>query len=241
VSLADRKERERKQRLNDIVNAAEKLFFSRGYDNVSMNDIADEVELSKATLYLYFKDKESLFFAIALRGARILNSKYDECSKLDIAGLEKIKAMGQGILEFSQRYPDYFRMLSYSGSERFCNTDNYDAVEISELTNKNIALIRGAFEQGMKDGTIRSDMNPLEMAIYLCITSLCIMNLDPRWKKALDAAGISHDQFVKDFRCFIGPSIESSRQEKTVRSTSDHADKYGTSQPSKYRKSEGDR
>ena len=51
MSLIDRKEREKEQRRNDIINAAEKLFFSKGYDNASMNDIANEVELSKATLY----------------------------------------------------------------------------------------------------------------------------------------------------------------------------------------------
>lgn len=221
MTLADRKEREKKQRQNDIINAAEKLFFSRGYDNVSMTDIADEVELSKATLYLYFKDKESLFFAIALRGARILNAKYDECSKLNTSGLDKLRAMGQGIHEFSQRYTDYFRMLTYSGSERFCGMDSDDAREILELTNKNIGLIRDAFEQGMKDGTVRSDLSPLEMAIYLCITSLSIMNLDPRWKKVLETAGISNDQFVEDFRHFIGPSIERSCNADTVRSTRD--------------------
>ena len=171
MSIADRKEREKEQRQRDIIDSAEKLFFSRGYDNVSMEEIAEEVELSKGTLYLYFKDKEALFFAIALRGARILNAKYSECSRLKITGLNKIKAMGQSIIEFSQGYPNYFRMLSYSGSERFCNADNDDAKEILELTNRNISLMRDAFEQGTKDCTVRDDINPLEMALYLCITS----------------------------------------------------------------------
>lgn len=215
MSLADRKKREKKQRRNDIISAAEKLFFSRGYDNVSMNDIADEVELSKATLYLYFKDKESLFFAIVLRGAEILYTRYRDCSKLDCTGLDKIRAMGQSIIEFSQEYPDHFRMLCYSGSERFYNTDNDDAKQILELTAKNIELMREAFEEGMKDGTARDDLNPLEMAIYMCITGLSIMNPDPRWKMMLKAAGISQYQFVNDFRRFIAPSIKSSRKVDT--------------------------
>jgi len=112
-------------------------------------------------------------------------------------------------------------MLTYSGSERFCNTYDDDAREILELTNKNIDLIRDAFEQGIKDGTVRRDLNTLEMALYLCITSLSIMNLDPRWKKVLEAAGIGHDEFINDFRCFIGPSIENSHREDTDRSTSE--------------------
>lgn len=207
MSHIDRKEREKEQRSIDIINAAEKLFFSRGYDNVSMNDIANEVELSKATLYLYFKDKESLFFAIVLRGARILNSIYLERSRLDITGIEKIKAMGQGFGEFTSSYPDYFRMLCYSGSERFSYADNDDAKEITELISKNIELISKAFKEGMEDGTVRNDMNPLEMAIYLCATRLSILNLDSRWKMALEARGLSYDQFVNDFRRFISPAV----------------------------------
>ena len=45
MSITDRREREKKQRQHDIINAAEKLFFSKGYDEVSMKDIALEVEL----------------------------------------------------------------------------------------------------------------------------------------------------------------------------------------------------
>ncbi|HNS26422.1 MAG TPA: helix-turn-helix domain-containing protein, partial [Methanobacteriaceae archaeon] len=46
MSIIKRREREKRQRENAIINAAEKLFFSKGYDDVSMNDIAREVELS---------------------------------------------------------------------------------------------------------------------------------------------------------------------------------------------------
>ena len=65
VSIKDRREREKEQRRNDILKAAEKLFLSREYDDVSMNDIAQEVELSKATIYLYFENKEELFLLLS--------------------------------------------------------------------------------------------------------------------------------------------------------------------------------
>ncbi len=67
VSIKELKEREKEQRREYIIDAAEKLFFSKGYDNVSMNDIADAVGMNKATLYLYFANKESLFFSVIQR------------------------------------------------------------------------------------------------------------------------------------------------------------------------------
>ncbi len=71
MSLAKWKEREKEQRRNDIIDAARKLLAYKDFDEISMNEIAKEVGLGKSTLYLYFKNKESLYFAIVLRGIRI--------------------------------------------------------------------------------------------------------------------------------------------------------------------------
>lgn len=89
------KEQEKEQRRNYILDAAEKLFFSRGYDGVSMDDIANEVEFNKATLYLYFKNKESLFFTVVLRGIRILNAMIEEGIKDCKISIEILDTLGK--------------------------------------------------------------------------------------------------------------------------------------------------
>lgn len=61
MTLAERRQREKDQRRKSIINAASSLLFKKGYDKVTMDDIAGEAELSKATLFTYFKDKESIF------------------------------------------------------------------------------------------------------------------------------------------------------------------------------------
>lgn len=66
MSTTARREREKQQRRESIVDAAEKLFFSKGYDDVSLDDIAQEAELNRATIYLYFENKEDLCFAVIL-------------------------------------------------------------------------------------------------------------------------------------------------------------------------------
>jgi len=66
MSTTARREREKQQRRESIVDAAEKLFFSKGYDDVSLDDIAQEAELNRATIYLYLKNKEDLYFAVIL-------------------------------------------------------------------------------------------------------------------------------------------------------------------------------
>ncbi|MGB9979887.1 TetR/AcrR family transcriptional regulator [Methanobacterium sp.] len=119
MSLIARKELEKEQRRRDILNAAEKLFFSKGYDNVSLNEIAKEVKLGRSTLYLYFENKEELFFAIVLRGAQILHGIVLGKSKKAETSYEKLSAFRDAYYEFSKEYPDYLKAYNYLISGRF--------------------------------------------------------------------------------------------------------------------------
>ena len=57
-----RKEKEKETREAEIINAAERLFYKHGFDDVSMDNIAKESEFTKRTLYQYFEHKEDLYF-----------------------------------------------------------------------------------------------------------------------------------------------------------------------------------
>ena len=70
MGVSERKERERERRREDILDAAEKVFFEKGIDLATMEDVALTAELSKATLYLYFSSKEEIYFAIFVRGQK---------------------------------------------------------------------------------------------------------------------------------------------------------------------------
>ncbi|MEN6291345.1 MAG: helix-turn-helix domain-containing protein [Methanobacterium sp.] len=202
-----RKQREREQRRNGLIDAAEKLFFERGYDNVTMDEIADEAEVNKALLYYYFKNKEALFFAVDLRGVRILYRLYLKCSNLDVDGYTKIKSMIQSLFEFSKDYPDYFRIYRYAGTERFQMSDNEDAKELVDLTTGIWRIMVEAILQGMKDGTIRKDVDPVEMSIYINVMSMSALNIDIGFKLILEGRGIHQDKFWEDLQRFLDPAI----------------------------------
>src|SRR5215510_14134127 len=52
------------QKRRQILEGAGRVFSTLGFDAASMNDVAREAQVSKATLYVYFQDKEHLFTAI---------------------------------------------------------------------------------------------------------------------------------------------------------------------------------
>lgn len=77
MGIRERREREKEDRKLHIIDAAEKVFFSKGYPDTTMDQIAREAELSRATLYLYFKGKVDVHREIVLRGMDLLHDLID--------------------------------------------------------------------------------------------------------------------------------------------------------------------
>ena len=208
MGIADRRQREKEQRKTEILDAAERLFFSRSYEDVSMDEIAREVELNKATLYLYFKNKETIFATIVLRGIHILKEKYMECMEKQVPGIVKVALMGQAYYQFSQEYPDYLRMIHFYGSERF-SKENPCTAEIGKGYGTCRMILRDAIQEGIDDGTIRADLDPFLTSMYLMISFMGILSMENKWKLVIEAEGFSYEQFTSEFFRFITPAISS--------------------------------
>ena len=95
MGVAERKEREKLQKRQNIIDAAEIVFFSKGYDMTKMEDVAKEAEFSKGTLYLYFKSKEELYLEIVSRAERILYDLFEKATIDEPNGLCKVRAIGE--------------------------------------------------------------------------------------------------------------------------------------------------
>lgn len=202
LSIKEMKEQEKERRRSYILDAAEKFFFSKGYDNVSMDDIANEVELSKATLYLYFKDKESLFFTVVLRGVRIINSMIEESIKSCKTGIEILDTIAKVYFEFVNKYPDHNRAYLYFRSGRFAiedsNNINEVAKEILKLRQDTFAITCNAIKSGIDEGLIRRDVDPVEMTVFLTMILKNLTEMRSDFKKVLKKRGIDQYQFFED-------------------------------------------
>jgi AcrR family transcriptional regulator len=90
LGVKERKLRQKKFLRQEILDAASELFVKEGYENVSMRRIADKIEYSPTTIYLYFKDKGELleqvchdtFARLALHLGRILEQPGDPLERL---------------------------------------------------------------------------------------------------------------------------------------------------------------
>ena len=167
MSTAERKEREKLRRRNEIVDAAEKLLFSKGFEKVTMDDIAKETELARGTLYLYFKNRDDIIAAIGVRGIKILNRLYRESVGKGKTGIEKIRHALYASYEYGSKYPGYYSTLNYMVANGFEKKDFPDKAELISIHGDNNRMILSAFDEGIRDGSLKSDLDPMKAGIFL--------------------------------------------------------------------------
>ena len=90
------KDKRKNTNKNDIVDAAEKLFFTKGYNNSTMDQVAREADLQR-DLYSYFKSKEDIYEKIIQRGYEVLNKIFLDTLEGKKDSTELFKNKGYGI------------------------------------------------------------------------------------------------------------------------------------------------
>jgi AcrR family transcriptional regulator len=156
MTTTDRKAREKVQRENMILDAAEQVFFSKGFENSTMNDVAECAELSKGSLYNYFKNKNELCIGIVSRSLRVLIKYMEKASSVNGSGLEKLTGAINSFLKFKQENPKYYCALqSYSQHNCGCGKNSkYLNLALSE--NREITHIMAeSIIAGIADGSIK--------------------------------------------------------------------------------------
>ena len=106
-----------------IMDAAMRLFVEDGYQAVSMRYIAKVIEYSPATIYLYFRDKDDIFYALLQDGFRRLTEK--QLAVQDVADpIERLAAHGRAYVDFALENPQLYEiMFSLRGPEVHMNAD----------------------------------------------------------------------------------------------------------------------
>ncbi len=171
MSVKERREQEKKHRREQIINAAEKVVFEKGIEHVRMDEVAEIAQVSKGTLYLYFKSKMELALAIHLRGLKILLKQIaSELSKPG-KGIELIQRMSRCFFEFAEEYPHYFKLFVYYetiGIDIMQDVmDTSTMAECNKIGDEVFYYIVRAVQVGIQDGTIENSLNPHNVALQI--------------------------------------------------------------------------
>ncbi len=172
MGASERKDQEKQIRRNDIIDAAEEVFFSKGYESATMDNIAKEAEFSKRTLYVYFNSKEQLYFEIMVRGYKILIEMIETvlAERKTINAVDRIELIGRTLYEFNIQYPNYFdAIMCYENGEKDFNNGipDHSREECYALGEKIFGYLASALADGVEEGTIRGDIDIPSTAVIL--------------------------------------------------------------------------
>ena len=178
MGIAERKEREKEQKQNAIIDAAEKVIFSKGLEAATMDEIAEVAEFSKGTIYIYFKNKEDLYFAIHARGLQLLRQMFETASKGKKQGIDQVLAIGKSYYEFSKKHNDYYKaMVYYDCHPVKTESDSAFAEQCNIEGEEVLKLIAITIQKGIEDKTIRQDIDPKRTAVILWGQSMGMIQL----------------------------------------------------------------
>jgi len=164
MGIADRRDREKSERREKILKAAEKLFKSKGYDATSMADIAKEVELSPATLYLYFPNKEVLHAAASLRITRNLLDGIENHGGSEQGPEDTVEVMKEMLFEYYETHKSVLlNVFRFQSSPLIHNLSPELADYIKEITAPSIRSLSQTFRSGMDQGRFNR-RNPVAVA-----------------------------------------------------------------------------
>jgi AcrR family transcriptional regulator len=100
MGIAERRENDRQKMRGLILDTAMKLFFKEGFEHVTIRAIAQAIEYSPATLYLYFKDKNDILYALQTMGFDKLYGKQREVLTIKDPR-KRLRQMGRVYIEFA--------------------------------------------------------------------------------------------------------------------------------------------
>lgn len=166
--IADRRVEEKERRRAEIVDAAERLYAEKGWDSVTMDQVAKSARLSRALLYVYFRDRDELQFAIGERALKVLRERFLEAVGQHVRGLDQVEAIGRAYMTYAHEFPHYFDICARIQAHAMSTDPGSNEGACAVAGDAAISVVVQAIRTGMQDGSIRSDIgDPMLFAVTL--------------------------------------------------------------------------
>ncbi|RYG17102.1 MAG: TetR/AcrR family transcriptional regulator [Chitinophagaceae bacterium] len=110
MGIKERKEKHKEDLRQRILDAAKELFLKDGYDATSIRKIAEKIEFSPTTIYLYYKDKADIMYALHQEGFILLGTQFAVLQHVH-EPFERLKAMGRVYMSFALNNPDFYELM----------------------------------------------------------------------------------------------------------------------------------
>ena len=157
--MARRKKEPKSVHREHIAAAASKLFMEKGITATSMNEIAKIAGYSKATLYVYFENKEEIVGFLVLDSMKKLYGYITSALEQQEATKTRYDLICRGLVLYQEEFPFYFKMvldkINIDFESRKFLPEEKETYQIGEEINEKL---KDFLIAGMKKGDLREDL-----------------------------------------------------------------------------------
>jgi AcrR family transcriptional regulator len=162
MGVKERREREKSETRDKILDAARELFITEGYDGVSMRRVAEKIEYSPTAIYVHFADKNELFHELCHQDYARLAEVF-QSSAMSTDPIERLKQIGRTYMEFGLRYPNHYKFMFMTPHPQM-EPDEEEREQI--MGNPELdayAFLKWAVQQAIDAGRFREELTDAEL------------------------------------------------------------------------------
>jgi AcrR family transcriptional regulator len=175
MGVKERKERDRQEMRELILKSAHQLFLEKGFDQISIRNIAEVIEYSPATIYLYFKDKNEIYHALHQQGFGMLNKAFQPLTQISNP-FQRLREMGKAYIQFATTNPEVYDLLFIRTEpmEHLATCLDEQWTEGDRAFDVLLQTVKGCQDQGYFVGLNTQNM---AMMIWSFIHGLCSLGI----------------------------------------------------------------
>jgi AcrR family transcriptional regulator len=217
VKTEERKAWEREQRISRLVDIVQELFFTRGYDGTTVDDIARAAGYTKRSIYLYFKDRDDLFLAVVRRGQELFKEMLEKAlSENTSSDAPQVINMGRAFYRFSLEHPQHFNLLliyesrlhRYYMPEGEPDDGSFKS-QCQKISFEYGRLVMTAIENDIKNGWIKTRLSARQLMLLLWGQILGVMQIILMRKESFrDAYGINPEELFDEYIQMVMKSLK---------------------------------
>jgi AcrR family transcriptional regulator len=156
----ERRQRERDELREKILDAARDLFLECGYEGVTMRKVAERIEYSPTAIYLHFADKESLFRELCSADFSQLAEQFQQVA-ITADPVERLRACAQIYIQFAVDHPNQYRLMFMTPKP---TSSSEEALELKGDPKRNsYAFLHSLVTAAKESGSFRREYNNVEL------------------------------------------------------------------------------
>ena len=145
----------REFRVREILDAACRVVAQHGFQGATVERVAEEAEIAKGTVYLYFQNKDELFTAAVEQGIQNFTAQVRNHVVKALTPIEKLQCLIEASLELSDTYRDFFKTLLLERNFLAASPTHPEAAHMLDLYLSHIHFIEEIIQDGVRVGVFR--------------------------------------------------------------------------------------